>query len=261
MASTCASPGPFTRPRRLRGRRRPSGSLLRSVQDVELLDALRTTGSIREFTDEVVDRSTLARILDTARFAPNGGNAQAWKVVVVEDMAKRERLRDIYLVGWRLYLAQAAAGLRPWAPVTDRALENQVVAAARAGGPPMPAGEFAENLHEVPALLVVLADLRRVAAIDRDLDRYTFVGGASIYPFVWSILLAARAEGIGGVITTMPVYDEASVKELFDVPDEFAVAATVALGHPVRRPTRLRRDAVETFATVDAFGGRPLSGE
>jgi len=225
---------------------------------VELLEALRTTGSIREFTDEPVDRATLARILDTARFAPNGGNAQAWKVIVVEDAARRERLRDIYLDGWRLYLAQAAAGLRPWAPVTDRAREAEVVAAARASDQPMPAGDFAENLHTAPALLVVLADLRRLAAIDRDLDRYTLVGGASIYPFVWSMLLAARAEGLGGVITTMPVYREQAVKELFAIPDGFAVAATVVLGHPVRRPTRLRRDPIEGFATVDSFAGSAL---
>ena len=225
---------------------------------MELIDALRTTGSIREFTDEPVDRGVLARVLDTARFAPNGGNAQAWKVIVVEDARKRERLRDIYLEGWRLYLAQAAAGLRPWAPVTDTRREAEVIAAARAAADAIPAGDFAENLDTAPALLVVLADLRRLAAVDRDLDRYTFIGGASIYPFVWSILLAARDEDLGGVITTMPVYAEAAMKELFDVPDEFAVAATVVLGRPVRRPTRLRRDPVEGFATVNSFAGDAL---
>ena len=51
--------------------------------------------------------------------------------------------------------------------------------------------------------MLVVADLRALAAVDRDLDRYTLVGGASIYPFCWSVLLAARAEGLGGVMTTM----------------------------------------------------------
>ena len=226
---------------------------------MELIEALRTTGSIREFTDRPVERELLARILDTARFAPNGGNAQAWKVIVVEDRDKRERLRDIYLRGWRLYLAQAAAGLRPWAPVTDRAREREVIEAAGRAEHAIPAGDFADNLHTVPALLVVLADLRRLAAVDRDLGRYTFIGGASVYPFAWSIMLAAREEGIGGVITTMPVFSEPEVIELFGVPAHFAVAATLALGYPTRRPTRLRRDPVEGFATLDAFDGDALT--
>ena len=48
-------------------------------------------------------------------------------------------------------------------------------------------------------LLVVLADQRYLAAVDRDLDRYAMAGGASIYPFAWSILLAAHEEDLGGV--------------------------------------------------------------
>src|SRR5438874_1763195 len=80
-------------------------------------------------------------------------------------------------------------------------------------------GGFAEHFDEVPVLLVLLADLRALAAVDRDLPRYTMVGGASIYPFAWNMLLAARAEGLGGVITTMPIRREPDVKALLDVPD------------------------------------------
>ena len=66
--------------------------------------------------------------------------------------------------------------------------------------------------------MLVVADLRALAAVDRDLDRYTLVGGASIYPFCWSVLLAARAEGLGGVMTTMVVKREDEVRELFGSP-------------------------------------------
>jgi nitroreductase len=58
---------------------------------MELTDALRTTGAVREFTDRAVDDAVLARVLETARFAPSGGNAQAWRVVVVKDSANRRR--------------------------------------------------------------------------------------------------------------------------------------------------------------------------
>jgi nitroreductase len=227
---------------------------------MELLETLRTTAAIRSFLPDPVADDVLARILDTARFAPNGGNAQSWRVVVVKDPERRRRLRDLYLEGWKRYLAMTVAGLRPWAPVTDREREAAALAPIDAGGEaPVPLGDFAEHLDEVPALLVLLADLRLLAAVDRDLDRYTFIGGASVYPFAWSILLAARAEGLGGVITTMPVHREDDVKTLLGVPDEFAVAAVLALGRPVHQPTRLTRKPVESFTTVDSFDGDVLS--
>ena len=227
---------------------------------MDLIETLRTTAAIREFEDEPIADETLRRILDTARFAPNGGNAQSWRVVVLRDTDRRRRMRDLYLEGWRLYVAMRAAGLRPWAPLTDRDKEREVVTATRAAPGDRPyLGDFPEHLDEAPALLVLLADLRLLAAVDRDLDRYTFIGGASVYPFAWSILLAARQEGVGGVITTMPVYREPEVKALLGVPDEFAVAAVLALGKPRHQPTRLTRKPVDEFATVDAFDGPALS--
>ena len=78
-------------------------------------------------------------------------------------------------------------------------------------------------------LLALFADLSALAAVDRDLDRYSFAGGASIYPFAWNVLLAARAEGLGGVITTMLIREEGAVKELLGAPDPLALAAVIAL--------------------------------
>ncbi|HUI03172.1 MAG TPA: nitroreductase family protein [Acidimicrobiales bacterium] len=227
---------------------------------MELVDTLRSTGAVREFEPEDVPDAVVHRILDTARFAPNGGNRQAWRVVVVRDRAKKQRLRDLYLPGWYEYLAQGAAGLVPWAPITDAEAERRAIDGASAMAPGPGGGGFAEHLDEVPALLLVLADLRRLATVDRDAGHYTLVGGASVYPFVWSILLAARAEGLGGVLTTMVVRHEAEVQALLGVPDHMVVAALVALGRPARRATRLRRAPVEEFTTVDAFDGPALSG-
>lgn len=230
---------------------------------MDLLETLRTTGAARDFHPEPIADDVLHRILDTARFAPSGGNRQAWRVVVVKDPAIRAALRERYLASWYPYVAMGAAGLTPWAPITDRDAEAAAVARAAdiaADAATRPPG-FAERFDEVPALLVLLADLRRLAAVDRDLDRYTLVGGASIYPFAWSILLAARAEGLGGVLTTMVVRDEPAVRELLGVPDEFAVAGVLALGRPVHQPRRLTRAAVESFATVDRFDGEPLAGD
>ncbi|MFO7280726.1 MAG: nitroreductase family protein [Thermoanaerobacterales bacterium] len=230
---------------------------------MDLIDTLRTTGAVRAFTDEPVDDRTLVRILDTARFAPSGGNRQGWRVVVVRDPGTRRRLRDLYLDGWYEYLAMGAAGLTPWGPLNDRDAEARAVAEAPRFAEQAAAsgGGFAEHLDEVPALLAVFVDLGALAAVDRDLDRYTLAGGASVYPFVWSILLAARAEGLGGVVTTMPIRREPEVKALLGAPDELALAAVVALGHPVRQPRRLRRAPVRDWATVDRVDGAPLVGD
>ena len=223
---------------------------------MDLIEGLRSTGAVRSFRPDAVPDATVRRLLDTARFAPNGGNAQSWHVVVLRAPEVRAAVRDLYVDGWRRYVAATAAGLRPWAPLTDLAREREVMDAGFDG----PLGDFAEHFDEVPVLLVVCADLRKLAAVDRDLDRYSMVGGASVYPFVWSILLAARAEGLGGVITTMPINREPELKALLSVPETHAVAAVVALGVPEHQPTKLRREGVETFATIDSFGGEVLDG-
>lgn len=227
---------------------------------MDLIDTLRSTGAVREFTDAPVSDDVVARILDTARFAPSGANAQAWHVVVVKDPALRTALRDLYLPGWRDYLAMGAAGLRPWAPVNDPAAEAAALAAVPEAVAAAANQGFAAHLDRVPALLMVFADLASLAAVDRDLDRYTFAGGASVYPFAWNILLAARAEGLGGVLTTMLIHREDDVRRLLGAPEHWALAAGIALGHPVRAARRLRRAPVPSFATIDRVDGAPLQG-
>ena len=225
---------------------------------MDLTHALRSTGAVREFTDDPVPDEVLHRLLDTARFAPNGGNRQAWKVVILRDPDLRARMRDLYLLHWYEYLALRAAGLTPFAPVHDPAAEAAALerepafrAAAEAGG----AG-FAEEIDRAPALLAVLADQRYLAAMDRGFSRYTMVGGASIYPFVWSILLAAHGEGLGGVLTTAAIREEGAAEALLGAPPEYAMAGLLALGYPAgKRATKLRRNPVEDFTTVDSLTG------
>ena len=229
---------------------------------MELLDALRTTGAIREFRPDPVPDEVLHRVLDNARFAPSGGNRQGWRVIVLRDPAKRAALRDLYLRNWYRYLAHRAGGLTPFSPRNDRAAEaaaeeatDDIAAAAASDG-----GGFAEHLDEVPVLLVLVADLSVLAAVDRDLDRYTFAGGASIYPFAWSVLLAAREEGLGGVMTTMAIAAEPEVQALLGIPDDHAVAGVLALGYPVQELRRLTRAQVSEFTSVDRLGGEPFEG-
>jgi len=112
-----------------------------------------------------------------------------------------------------------AAGLRPWAPTNDRDAVARALAAETVTTP----GGFAEKFDEAP------------------------------------VLLAAHDEGLGGVITTIAIREEEQVKALLGAPDPLALAAVIALGYPVRRPRRLRREPVASFANVDSIGG-PVRG-
>lgn len=225
---------------------------------MELIEALRTTGAVRAFTDEPVPDLVVHRILDTARFAPSGGNKQPWRVVLVKDPAQRARLRDLSLATWREYVALQEAGQRPFA-LSDAGRwpgPGPVdLEAARADPRPWP---FLDGLDRVPVLLVVLAELPQLAAMDAELDRHGIVGGASVYPFCQDVLLAARHEGLGGVLTTFLARREPEALAALGAPAGWAVAATIVLGHPVSRATRLRRRPVEELAVVDRFDGPPL---
>ncbi len=216
---------------------------------MDLYDAMRTTFAARDFTDEPVPDEVLHRILDHARFAPSGGNRQGWHVIVVRDQAKRTALGPLIEPTFRRYLAEMRAGANPWNTVEPANLEQSAIDATR-----IPPG-FIDRLVHAPVLLLVTVDLAVVAAMDQDLPRIGVVPGASIYPFVWNILLAARNEGLGGTLTTFLVGEEPRVKALFGIPDSHALAAMVPIGKPVQQLTRLTRKPVAAFATVDGFGG------
>ena len=101
-------------------------------------------------------------------------------------------------------------------------------------------------------------DLNAVAAFDQHLDRIGVISGASVYPFVWNILLAARNEGYRGVLTTMAVAEEPRVKELLAIPEDYAIAALLPIGKPVKQVKKLTRRPVSEFATRERFDGEPL---
>ena len=222
---------------------------------MELYDAMRTAFAARDFTGEPVPDEVLHRILEHARFAPSGGNRQGWHVIVVRDPAKRAALAPLIEPTFKRYLAEVGAGANPFNVVAPAHVDQSAVDAAR-----IPPG-FIENLVRAPVLLLVTVDLSVVAAMDKDLSRIGVVPGASVYPFAWNILLAARNEGLGGVLTTFLVAQEPQAKALFGIPDSHALAAMLPIGKPVRQLTRLTRKPVGAFATVDGFEGAAFEGD
>jgi nitroreductase len=219
---------------------------------MDLEEAMRTTFSAREFTADPLPDATLVEILDRARFAPSGGNRQGWKVIAVRERATREALAKLTEPAAKRYVAQQKNGENPWntiAPPVDAATIARTEPLAR----------LLEPVLKAAVVLVICVDLKVVASTDQDLDRVGIISGASVYPFAWNILLAARARGFAGTITTLAVAQEPKIQDLLGLPRHVAVAAVMPLGRPVKQLTKLKRKPVSEFAMRERWGGPPLA--
>lgn len=217
---------------------------------MEIRDAIRTNGTVRRFTGDPVSRSTVTEILDDARFAASGGNRQPWRVAVVEDVALRQSLVGLMQPIWDEYLETSVTGSTPFNAV-DYVVPTDI-------SPNKPNDLFTQ-VATIPVVLAIAADLGDIAMMDAGLDRPAMTGGASVYPFCWNILLSARAHGLGGVLTTFLSRAEGAAGPLLGLPEHHALVATIFLGVPEHQPTRLKRNPVASFATLDRFDGRPLA--
>jgi nitroreductase len=220
---------------------------------MELFDVMHTTFSGRAYTGDPLPDATLYRILDHARFAPSGGNRQGWRVIVVRDAASRAALARLTEPAAKRYIAQVQNGENPWNTVDP----PRVDAATIERTPPPP--HLTEPLLKAAAVLVICVDLKVVASTDQNLKRVGVISGASIYPFAWNILLAARHEGFAGTITTLAVAEEPRIQALLGIPAHVAVAAVMPLGRPAKTLTRLKRKAVQEFTMLERWGGAPLA--
>ena len=214
---------------------------------MELQDVIRVAGSCRFFRPDPVSDEVLARLFDAARFAPQGGNRQPVRWIVVRDRALKQQLQDWYLIPWKAYLRATETG------------EVQI-GGASAQRMARNADHMAEHLGEAPVLLVTCAVLSDLTTPDAALDRVGIVGGASIYPAVQNLLLSAREIGLGAALTTLLCAFEPQVKELLAIPQGVATAGMIVLGWPERPlATRLTRRPLEDAVFAERYGEPLLS--
>lgn len=206
---------------------------------MDVYEALYTTRMMRRMKRDPVPMESQCRILDAAIRAPNGGNAQRWHFLVVDDPALKARIAELYRASREREYADIAAGRLGQALHEDASRRIERLRRIRRSG-----DYFVAHFTDTPMLLFVFA------AEDH--------GGANIYPAVWSALLAARAEGVGGVMTTVLRYEEAAVCELLEVPrDEgWRIAAMVAFGYPLGRwGVATDRRPVHEVSSRNRWGG------
>ena len=220
---------------------------------MELYAVMRTTFAARDFTDDPLPDETLYKILNNARFAPSGGNRQGWRVLVVRDRATREALAALTVPAAKRYMAQVQAGENPWNTIDPTRVDAGTIERT------LVPVRMTEPVLRAAVVLLLCVDLKVVASTDQDLDRVGVVSGASIYPFAWSMLLAARHEGFGGTITTLAVAQEPKLRKLLGIPQHVAVCAIMPLGRPVKQLKKLKRKTVPEFTMLERWGGQPLT--
>lgn len=206
---------------------------------MELTEAMRSVGTCRYYRTDPVPDEVLHQAFDVARFGPQGGNRQPVRWVVVRDETRKQALADLYLPIWKAYLGGIDEGT------------------VKVGGLPKmvrDADHFAEHFAEVPAIVVVCAEMNGLHPTDHELGRLSVVGGASIYPTVQNLCLALRDQGVASAVTTLLCAREPEVRELLRIPAGFITAAHVAIGYPARDfPRKLTRSAVEDIVAAETF--------
>ena len=205
-----------------------------------LLDAIYTTRSVRRFRPDPIPDDVVAKLIEAATRAPSGRNAQSWRFLVVKDADVRAKLGAVYKEAWDEYSPPSRL-----AAITDprerRRVENAYHLGAHMG-------------DEAPVLVMVCAPKGDTSAGAS--PSATRTAGASIYPAVQNLLLAARAHGIGGCLTTIHLYREAKAKAVLGIPDDVDTYALIPLGYPAQPNAfgPLRRNLVSEVAYLDRWG-------
>jgi nitroreductase len=211
----------------------------------ELYDALLTTRAMRRFTDEPVPAEVVEAVLRAAVQAPSGGNIQPYQFVVVTDPDKRARLAQLYLRAWERYEPAVAKVTPPPRSEEAAASHRRNLAAS---------DHLARNLGRVPVLVLVVVP--RISMAVEDGEGVMDVGPvhASVYPAVQNLVLAARAFGLGTVLTTVYRIYEDEVRAVCAIPDRYEVAALLPLGHPTGRWGIAPRRPAASITSWDTFG-------
>ena len=204
---------------------------------VDLVEAMTTQRAIRRLKPDPVDDEVILRILALAVKAPTGSNAQGWEFIVVRDRGVKAALGRQYRIAWRLY-GRAGRMLKRNDPKTLRNIEAtqwQI-----------------DNWEEIPVLLV--ACLKGGLVPGPWIMRSSRYG--SIYPAVQNVLLAARAEGLGAALTTLPLGNRVAARRALRLPWTVEPVAVIPMGWPIGRYGPTQRKPVEEVTHLDRYGNR-----
>jgi nitroreductase len=200
---------------------------------MDLYEALYTTRAMRRVRPDPIPDHVVASMLDAAIRAPSGSNAQSWRWLTITDRDTVTSLGDLYAAAWQTLRDTVYKDREPTDPQMVRVTRSSEWLAA--------------NFGTVP--LVVLPYTRNDPS------------GASIYPAVWSLMLAARGHGVGTTLTTiLGMFQGKALNELLGAPTErgWANAAAVPCGYPIGTWAVAARKPAHEVVYRDRWGNPPV---
>jgi len=197
----------------------------------DLWEAMSTSRTLRRFTDQPVDDTTLTRCLEAATWAPSGANAQAWRFIVLRSPQQRAVVAKA--AARALEVIEPVYGMTR--PTVDdnsrRARDNRATYELHDR-----AGEFTS---------VLFTQKRFPTASELLL-------GGSIFPAMQNFLLAARAQGLGACMTSWGSYaGEQLLREAVGVPEDWMIAGHIVVGWPKGKHGPVRRRPLAEVVNVD----------
>ena len=197
---------------------------------MDLLEAMGTARAMRWFEPTPIPREKIDTLLWAATRAPSPGNTQGWQFVVVTDEVTRTEIGKLI------------------APIAERLAAPQNVApdakALRAGSLNM-----ITNFGKIPLMIFVCG--RNVYPPD---GPRTDMMHSAMYGAAQNILLAARAIGLGGAMTSFHSPFERQLRPLLGIPDDVAMGALLPIGYPARAHGPVRRQPVEEVVHWEKWG-------
>lgn len=203
--------------------------------ELSLHDAIYSLRAMRRLRRDPVSDEDLAYIVDAATQAPSASNTQPWRFVVVTDPGRRARIGDIYRRLAERHIRDQGLESGRLPPDTARVYRRALA--------------FAGRLGDAPALILACVEGR---APSEPAAASAWYG--SIYPAIQNLMLAARARGLGTVLTTLHKAADDEVKAALDIPGGVETVALIPVGHPEGRWDRPRRRASSEVTYRDRWG-------
>jgi nitroreductase len=204
---------------------------------MDLNEALYTTRAMRRVKPDAIPDEVVQSMLDAAIRSPSGSNSQNWRWLTVTDRLAMAELAKLYLEAWDELNSTFYAGAKEAAVARGDETILRVMSSSQ---------WLADNFKDTP--LLVLPYHRNDPS------------GASIYPGIWSLMLAARSHGVGTTLTTvLGIFRPTEVAELLGVPLDkgWQNAAAIPCGYPLGRWGLAKRAPVHQVVYEEHWGTTP----
>lgn len=206
------------------------------LASTDLFDIIATTRAMRRLKPDPVPDETIVKILEAGLCAPNGGNMQTWRFLVVKDQTIKRNVQALYKRAYDEWIGPRYATTAPPPGASKDGYHRQHTAVEY----------LTEHFHEAPVWIV--------ACIDHGEGKPNRSSGASIYPAVQNMLLAARALGLGATLTTRHLYFEEESEKALGLPPGVHSYAILPIGYPMGKFGPVGRGDIKQFVYLDRIG-------